>query len=196
VTDFATALAAAFAPIASEYDAADVTEALSWAQSFVENYCNRTFDVVNDDVVVVDPYNNGSAHVPAIPVIDVSLVEALLPSEGGMTWVELTNFGFKKDTGLIYNTTGLPGTLWAAGGISWPWLPASLRVTYSHGFTTIPRGLIDASVRLGKQWLDNPGLRVQYRVGEIEERFNGSAGVTLNAMDQNILDRYSIESIA
>jgi hypothetical protein len=194
VTTFAQALATKFAPLAADYDTADVTEALSWAQSFVESYCNRTFDLVTDDVVVIDPYSH-SAMLPSVPVVEVTLVEGYIPGDGGMAWTELTNFFVKNDTGLLYDTTGLPGTIWP-GCYSWPWLPGSLRVTYTHGYDPIPNAVLDAAVRLATQWLENKGLRVQLKVGDIEERFNGSSGVTLNAMDQGILDQYSIVSIA
>lgn len=181
--------------MASDYDAGDVAEALSWAQSFVEGYCNRTFDAVEDEVVVIDPYA-GSAMLPNFPVTGISKVEGYLPGDtGGMAWRELTNYWYKSDTGLIFDTTGLPGTF----GVScfhWPWLPGSLRVTYSHGYATVPRGLVDVAVRLARQWLENPGLRVEIKVGDIEERYNGSYGVTLNALDQYTLDRYSIVTVA
>lgn len=194
MTTFAQQLQTAFP--ADAYDDDDVTQALAWAESFVNGYCNRSFDVVTNDVAVLDPFGNHSAMLPMIPVIDVTLVEGYLPSTSGMAWVGLSNFWFKKDTGFIFDTTGLPGTVHNTGSYSWPWMPGSLRVTYSHGYDPVPADLVNVAGRLAKQWLENPGLRVQLKVGDIEERFNGSFGVTLGALDQAILDRYSLMSVA
>jgi hypothetical protein len=41
-------------------------------------------------------------------------------------------------------------------GFSWPWLAASLQVTFSHGFEEIPQGLINVACRFAQQYLENP----------------------------------------
>jgi hypothetical protein len=185
-----------FAPLGGEYDDALVNLALSNASAFIEGYCNRSFDFVENDVVLLTP-NARSICLPGYPVVSVSSVEGYLPNTlgNGMAWTTLTNFGFVPETGFIYDTTGLPGTTWNQCGYTWPWLPASLRVTYSHGYEDVPPGLKAVCMRLANQYLENPSLAMQSKVGEIEDRFSGSVGVRLNEFDQAILDRYADVSI-
>lgn len=189
---FAAQLSAAFEPLTGNYDAADVTQSLSWAQSMVEMYCNRTFDA-ESSTRTVDPYH-GRAMLPDTPVTAVTLVQGWLPDgvTAGMSWTTLVNYAFERDTGLIYDTTGLPGTVWTSLGFSWPWLPESLKVTYSHGFPVVPRALIDVAVRLVRQDLENPTQIVQGRVGQVEFRRDSA----ISDMDAQILDRFSVVTIA
>lgn len=175
--------------IVNAYDPAAVTGALEWATSFIAGYCDQVFSLVTGDVVTLNP-QGGSALLPECPVVQVSLVEGWLPnlSGAGMAWTPLTNYQYTS-AGLIYDTTGLPGVSWGLGP-SWPWLPGSLRVTYDHGYAAIPQPIVSVCARLATQYLENPGQMMQRRVGDEEARFNGSAGVSLNAMDRAILDRY------
>ena len=191
---FATQLASAFTPIAGVYDDASVSRALTWAQSLVQGYCDQTFDVVLGDVVTVDPAPYRSAMLPQGPVLNVSQVQGLLPPAAGSTatglvWTTLTNFAWASDTGLIYDTTGQPGVSWT--GPSWPWIKRGLKVTYDHGYSVIPQGLVDVAARFAQQYLENPTLQMHRRVGDVEARFSGSAGVVINVLDKAILDRYT-----
>lgn len=194
---FATQLSAAFVPIAATYDDASLTRALTWAQGFVESYCNRAetggFDVVTGDIAYVDPATHARALLPNAPVVNVTLVEAF----NGAAWLPLTNYAFVGETGLIY---GIPG-----GSMRWPALPGSLRVTYDHGFETVPQPLIDCACRLAQQYLENPALKLARKVGDMQDTFFGgystganigAVGVVLNALDRAVLDRFTLTSIA
>jgi hypothetical protein len=218
---FASQLASAFTPIAAVYDQASITQALSVGQSAVENYCNQTFDLVTNDVVFIDPAGCSQANMawpwftgyepspaglmryryamlPQVPVANVEMVQALLPPQSpgvGLVWTTLINWSFVSDTGLIYDTTGQPGTQWNLGA-SWPWLPGSLQVNYDHGYAVIPQDLINVAIRLAQQYLENPVLQLQRRVGDIEDRFSGSAGIPIHELDRRILDRYTDIGIA
>jgi len=190
---FATQLAAAFTPIAAVYDGPSVTRALSEAQTFVESYCNRTFDLVTGETVYVSPQRYRSAQLPQYPVVNVTSVQGLLPpttGSGGLVWTDLPNFRFDADTGLIYDTTGEPGVTWTLC-LSWPWLPFSLKVTYDHGYTTVPQALVDVACRLARQFLENPTSQMARKVGDTEDRFAGSKGVVLNQLDEIVLGRYT-----
>lgn len=194
---FASQLTAAFTPLSAAYDDADVTQALSWAQSFVEGYTNQAFDLVTNDMAIIDPRPHRRAILPAIPVTNVSLVEALLPVAGVMTWTTLTNYAWVGETGLLYDTTGEPGA--SSTGWSWPWLPGSLRVTYTHGYTVVPPDLINTACRFAQQYLENPTLLLQREVGSFSERYagnTGGVGIVINAFDEKILDRYTLISVA
>lgn len=207
---FADQLSSAFVPIAAAYDDASIGRALTWAKSFVETYCNRVetggFDLVSGDVAYVDPTPHRRSLIPAIPVVSVTSVEGLLPaSSGGLDWVPLTNYAFVSETGLIYDTTGQPGTVWNVNAPSWPWLPASLKITYDHGYVDVPQPLVDCACRLAQQYLENPALKLARKVGDLQDTFFGgystganigSVGVVLNALDRATLDRFALVSIA
>jgi hypothetical protein len=198
---FQSQLESTFTPISAVYDSPSVTQALSWAQSFVESYCNRTFDKVTGDVAFIDPQPYRKALLPNVPVGAVSLVQGLLPSQTsgqGLVWTSLTNYRFVSETGLIYDTTGEPGTS-SSFGPSWPWVPGGLQVTYDHGFDTVPQELVNAACRFAQQYLENPALLLQRDVGAFNERYagnTGGVGIVINAFDEKIMDRYVLISIA
>lgn len=170
------------------YDVAKTASALSWATSVIEAYCKHSFGLVTDETVVISPHG-GSGLLPNFPVVQVTLVEGYLPDGQGMAWKPMTNYWLVADTGELFNTIGLPGVPW--NPFSWPWLPGSLRVTYDHGYEVIPNDLRDVCARLAGQYLENPELFVERRVGDMEGRFSGSAGVVFGPMDKVVLDKYS-----
>lgn len=195
---FAAQIATAFTPIGATYDAPSITRALTWAQSFIEVYCDQSFDLVPDDPVLLDPKPYRSALLPYIPVVSISKVEGLLPpatGPSGYVWTELTNYTFAADTGLIYDTTGEPGVPFNSGP-SWPWVPSGLRVTYTHGYAAAPQAVVDVACRLAQQYLENPASVMQRRVGDVENRFTGSKGSVVNEYDSIILGRYMNVGIA
>lgn len=204
---FASQLSAAFVPIQATYDDASTARALSWAQSFVESYCLAnddagTFDLVTNETVYVTPQRYRTAMLPSVPVVNIESVYGLLPKvdssipTGQMAWVQLTNFAFVAETGQLYDTTGEPGVPWSIGQRSWPHLPGSLKVTYDHGYATIPRALIDVACRFAQQYLENPTNTLMRKVGDIESRYAGSVGTVINDLDKRILDRYTEIGVA
>lgn len=194
---FQAQIQAAFTPIMATYDAASVTRALTWAQSFIEAYCQRTFDTTTVTEFVDPDYSRHQAMLTNFPVATVNSILAYLPSQsGGMGWVPITNYQVVNSTGLIYDTSLLPGVVILPSGPTWPWLPASLQVNYTYGYATVPQGLVDVACRLAQQYLENPTLQMQRRVGDTEGRFAGHEGVSLSPMDKTILDRYSDVGVA
>lgn len=181
--------------IVDGYSTDQVTAALSWATSTIEGYCNRTFDLVTGDVVTITPRARGGL-LPHYPVVQVTLVEGYLPTDEGMAWVPLIHYWVVAETGELFDTThAVPRTNFALAH-SWPWWPGSLRVTYDHGYAVIPVDLRDVCVRLAGQYLENPRLMIERRVGDMEARFSGSAGVLFGQMDKSILDRYCDTGVA
>lgn len=173
----------------------DVTAALSWASGLVEAYCERNFSYVPDDVVLVDPFPvKRSAQLPNPPVLSVSKVEAYQRNSSGVTaWQDLTNWAW-TDNGLLYDTTGQPGTQ-ITETPSWPSLPKSLRVTYTHGFLDTPQPVIDAVIKAASSYLANPFANTRRKVGDVESDW----AVTIlnkNFIDEQLLAPYRLISIA
>lgn len=175
--------------VSSPYDEDVVEGAIDWATSVIAAYCNRNFDLVTGDQVTVTP-TRGAAFLPETPVVSVTSVHGYLPGANGMTWTALTNYQWVAATGLIYDTTGLPGTNWNVGP-SWPWLPGSLRVVYSHGYAEPPADLRNVCVRLAQQYCENPTLMISRKVGDIETRYSSVSGAPIGPMDKAVLDRYA-----
>lgn len=203
---FADQIAATFTPISATYDDASVTLALAWAQSFVEEYCNRGpggFDL-NTVTEFIDPTPHRQALIPHIPVQSVSSVQALLPPVvgGQLTWTTLVNYAFVRETGLLYDTTNMVGALPVYEGVplvrSWPWLPGSLQVNYTYGYETLPMALVHVACRLAQNYLENPASLLSRSIGSgFNERYGGSrSGLEISEFDQRILDRYTLVSIA
>jgi|SRR6185503_18632782 len=198
---FAYQLSATFTPIAAVYDGASITQALSWAQSFVEDYTSRGpngFDLITGDVVRCDPMPHKRAMLPYAPVVNITTVEGWLPSTNGMAWTALTNYDYDAGTGRIWDTTGLPGTTMSFGP-SWPCTAQGLRVTYDHGYATVPQDLINCACRFAQQYLENPTLMLQRGVGQINDRFagnTGGVGIVINEFDKHIMDKYAFVTIA
>lgn len=174
---------------------ADVSAALSYASSAVEAYCERDFSYVVNDVVTIDPFPvRRSAQLPDPPVISISKVDANMRDNlGVLSWQELTNYAWTAD-GLLYDTSGLPGVSVAAVP-SWPSLPKSLRVTYTHGFQTVPQPLVDAVIKAAGSYLANPFGMTQRKAGDVESSF----AVTLiqqGGLDESLLAKYRLISVA
>lgn len=169
----------------------DVEYALSVASAAVEAYCERKFDLRSNDVVTITSRPNGSAQLPDAPVTAVTLVEAWLPRNGAMAWVPITNYAFTED-GLIYDTSGLPGVPYE-GVPSWPALPKSLRVTYTHGYADIPAAVALAVIKAAGDFLANPERLARFRVDDVERQWFDDKGSTI--VDGALLSDYRLKSV-
>lgn len=205
----------------------EVQLALDWASESIESYCERKF-AYRSDTVFVNPYRGDGgrpmALLPNPPVWNVSTVMAQMPISGGLSWVELQYYGFAQD-GLIYDTAryygyfGVTGSsFWSGvanadgffdyGNVpSWPTLPRSLQVTYTHGFALpgcedediplsvpdLPKGLVSAVIRGAAVYLENPVGAGEGRVGEITNRFDpsGPAGW----LDEKLLGEFRLVNL-
>jgi hypothetical protein len=173
------------------------------ASDVVRGYCKQQFDYVVDDVVIIDPRPDRTAQLPEMPVAAVTSVLAYMPgSDMSWGWQTLTSpgqYGFAPDRGLIWDATRImppivPGETPVWPYISWPWLPQSLQVTYTHGYETIPADLQAIVVRLAGQFAQNPTFMQSKKVGEnayVYGTFPG--GVMLRDVDKKILDKYAVQ---
>lgn len=192
---------------ANPYATTQIGAALSWASSFIREYCNQLFDYVQSDVVVIDPHLDGTAQLPEMPVLNVESVQmyAWDPATGVYDWQPVAMFNYAA-RGLIYSTANLypaPDLFDAEDNQPvWPFLPGSLKVTYDHGYmaagvTAYPQPLIDVCCRLACQYLENPTMVTEQRTGSVMARFGTtSGGVMISAFDRAVLDRYTVVEVA
>jgi hypothetical protein len=148
--------------------------AVSWALSQCEDYCGRRFAKQTGDVVVLYPDDL----LPDPPILDVTRVEGKLRPYGAITaaWQDLPSWDWTPD-GRVYDTSVFPSTSgWAP---TWPSLPASLRVTYDHGFDYWPQPVIDTVKALAALFLVNPTGMSELRTAEVMRRWY-TGGATAN----------------
>ena len=185
----------------------EVQLALDWASDSIESYCERKFAYVASDTVFVDPFvgNGGqpSAMLANPPVSAVTLVQAQIQSGSGLQWVTWTNYGWAAD-GLIWDTSSYYGYYGVTGTIdtpTWPTLPRSLQVTYSHGYTlpqsatvtgvpTLPSGIVNAVIRGAALYLDNPSGASEVRVGDVTNRYLDPMTSAAGWLDNTLLGEY------
>jgi hypothetical protein len=199
----------------------EVQFALDWAADTIESYCERKF-AYGTDTAFINPYrgNGGKAMalLPNPPVWNVSAVLAQMPTAGALEWVPLQYYQWAED-GLLYDTTryygynGVTGSsFWSGvtnadgyfdyGNVpSWPTLPRSLQVTYTHGFTlpladtidgvpTLPNSIKNAVIRGAALFLENPQLATDLRVAEIGYKWDTSGPAKW--LDETLLGEYRL----
>lgn len=201
----------------------EVQLALDWASDSVEAYCERKF-AYGTDTVFVNPHRGGGGKAQAIlpnpPVWNVSSVQAEFPGyiADGLQWVTLQYYQWAED-GLLFDTSkyfgyfGVTGSSFWSGVTNadgyfdygnmptWPILPRSLQVTYTHGFTlpladpldgvpTLPNGVKNAVIRGAAMFLENPQLATDLRISEIGYKWD-TAGPA-KWLDETLLGQYRL----
>lgn len=177
-----------------------------YASDFVRGYCHQRFDYVENEVVLVDPRPNRTAQLREMPVISITSVEAYMP--GGPTgewgWQTLDypgQYGW-NERGLLWDATQIQPPIVPSAYLewpwpTWPWLPASLQVTYTHGYEVIPDAIQAIVLRIAAQTAANPTFIQSKKVGDdavVYGTFPG--GITLRDTDKAILDRFTVQEVS
>lgn len=173
------------------------------ASGVVRDYTKQDFTFLANDVVLIDPRPNRTAQLPQMPVTAVSLVEAYMP-DGNGTWGWQTlsypgQYGWSS-RGLIWDATQVrppiePGLSPAWPMYTWPWLPETLRVTYSHGFVTIPANVQAIVLRLAAVYAANPTGAQSKKVGEVATVFGVPGLALLHPEERKVLDKYAVQEV-
>lgn len=134
---------------------------------------------------VTGPGFVGQCRLPNPPVSNVSQVMGLFGAGG---WVELVNYSWAED-GLLWDTTGQTGVDQQSFGPipSWPNMPRSLQIVYSHGFATpdsgapgnvpvLPQGLVNAICSAAAYVLVNPANIAADSAGIISNTYHSLVG--------------------
>jgi hypothetical protein len=194
--------------VSSLVTAGTALDPYEYASDVVRGYCHRQFDFVANETVLLDPRPDRTAQLPQAPVTAITSVQAYMPGPptGAWAWQTLTfpgQYGW-RDRGLMWDASRIIPPLdptlqtsldWPIP--TWPWLPGSLKVTYSHGFTAIPPEIQAIVQRLAAQIASNPSFLQSRRVGEnsyVYGTFPG--GVSLRDTDKAILDRYTVQEVS
>jgi hypothetical protein len=142
-------------------------------------------DPVANDVVLVDPINGAFLFLDGMPVTDVTLVETF----DGTVWTtaDPLTYSVSKRTGVI---SALPWT-----GVQWPTNPETWRVTYDHGFTTLPDSILGVVLGVAaRAWTAPPGIDQEAQGPRNVKYRMESNGFT--AIENRILAAYTNPRIA
>lgn len=159
---------------------------LDIASGMVRAYLKQTITQVRADVVEVDPINGAYVTLDELPVTDVASVE-ILNADGEWTLADPSTYTVSKRLGII---AGKPGC-----GVFWPPQPASWRVTYTHGYATVPDSLVGVVLGVaGRGYASPVGIELE-RIGGYQVKYAmESAG--FSALEKIALDSYKVATIA
>lgn len=122
-----------------QFDPADlqVIRALEDASAFVRNYTGRSFDLVENDEVLLDGTGRDAILLPQLPALAVTAVTVT------DQWCD--NVDVLETTDWVLDSAGM---LWRKGWLHWPYGHANIDVVYDHGYATVPEDIQAAVVAL------------------------------------------------
>jgi len=173
VSDFATFLQRDL----SAADTATADMLLDSATQAIKDEVGQTIEVVTETVTM---YGDGRELLllPQVPVTAVSAVTV-----AGVTWVNNTNYIWERSGILaaLIDTQGLLG--------AWTWRKPVV-VTYTHGYTPIPKSLQSLCLSLAARAMANPFSAVQVSVGNTSTSYSDAPAMMMTEYEKRMLDRY------
>lgn len=170
-------------------DPADPSAAylLKVASGMIRRYLEQDITQTLNDVEYADPVNGQMVLLRQLPVQSVSLVET--STDGGVTWstVDPANYTVSKRTGIV---AAKPWT-----GIGWGSDPESWRVTYSHGYETVPDEINAACCSIAARFYSTPAGIDMERTGQRQVKYNLEAE-GLGPMERLVLSAFRNPRIA
>lgn len=159
---------------------------LQIASGMVRDFLQQKITASVGDVIVVDSIDGMYALLPELPVTAVSLVESF----DGTVWstVDPSMYTVSLSTGIV-TATPLTGTLW-------PSVPASWRITYSHGFTAVPDALMGVTLGVAARgYASEPGIDLE-RIGGYQVKYATVEADGFSPIELKALARYIVPRIA
>lgn len=178
-------------PLTPEEDAR-ITALLADASAVIRAYTGQTFTLVEDDVVVLRAAG-GTLTLPQRPVVSVTSVVAVggspaLPDFTVVDWVwdEIDTIRLGDGSAVI----NIPEVWWDDDGY-----PGTYRVTYSHGYATVPDDVVGVACAMVMRVLATPaGVRSEsigpYSVTYAIPAAGEQLGVNLTRYEKQMLARY------
>lgn len=159
---------------------------LSVASGMIRRYLEQDITVTANDVEYADPVNGQMVLLRQLPVTSVSLVET---TTDGVTWVTVdpSNYTVARKTGVV---AARPWT-----GIEWGSDPESWRVTYTHGYATVPDELNGVCCSIASRFYATPAGIDMERTGQRQVKYNlESAG--FDPMEKLVLSSFRNPRVA
>lgn len=167
--------------------------ALQTASGHVRAYLGQTITRVLGDVTVLDPIlGTPAVLLPELPIGVVSQLETYGPGPDGRTYGWRTavagTWNFSAATGMV---VGQP-VYWS--GTRWPAGPGTWRVTYDHGYTDVPDGIIGVTLSLAARTYSTPSGVQAETLGGYVVHYDAKNADTFSAPEQGTLNRYRVLS--
>jgi len=159
---------------------------LTVASGMIRRYLGQDITQVTGDVEYVDPVGGAYAFLAQLPVQSVLSVET---SADGSTWdlVPPENYTVSRRLGIVY---AKPYT-----GERWPSEPESWRVTYWHGYATVPDELKGVCCSIAARFYSTPAGIDMERTGQRQVKYSlESAG--FSGMEVMVLASFRTPRIA
>lgn len=158
---------------------------LQIASAMVRDELQQDLTFTAGDVAIVDPINGAWVFLPQMPVSAVTAVEYLDTSQSPAAWVvaDPSLYSVSLRLGVI---SALPNT-----GVRWPQTPGSWRVTYDHGYETIPDGLVGVCLGVAARTYSTPAGAELERIGGYQVKYAMQAD-GFNPLEKAVLNRYRL----
>lgn len=137
---------------------------LATAAGKIRDYLQQDITAVAGDVVELDPLDGAYVELPQIPVTAVTLVETYSSDTGLWTTADPKTYTVSKRLGMIAAKPGL--------GVNWPTDPETWRVTYDHGFTTVPDSLQGVCAAVAARAYASPAGVDLERIGGYQAKYS------------------------
>ena len=162
---------------------------LDIASGMVRDYLNAQLDAVTGDVAVLDPVDGQYIFLPELPVNSVTLVETYDDTVTPAVWTtaDPTTYFVSTRMGVI---AAKPST-----GVAWPSAPGTWRVTYSHGYATVPMTIVGTVLGAAARAYSSPAGVDMERIGGYQVKYSMETG-GFTASEKRALDRYVNPRIA
>lgn len=162
---------------------------LDIASDMVRDKLKQQLDATTDDVVELDPINGATIRLPELPVTNVTLVEYLDSTVTPAVWTtaDPSTYTVSRKTGMI--------TVKPWSGVCWPTDPESWRVTYTHGFTTLPSSLLGVVLGVAARAYASPASIEQERLGGYQVKYAVEAA-GFSALELQTLNTYRDQVIS
>jgi hypothetical protein len=155
---------------------------LAQASALIRRYMDMTVTAVAGDVERCSPVGN-SVFLKEAPITAISQLELLDPWAGTWTTVQTTDYDYDLDTGEVYrgyvNNTG----------VRWPTDRRSWRVTYDHGFATVPDDIAGVCYGVAARFYTTPAGIDSERTGQRQVKYD-LRNDDFTALERMILDGY------
>lgn len=173
------------------YDPTDVQAvlALDSAEALIRTYCDQSFDLIEDDIVLLDGTGSRSLLLPQLPIIAVTSVSTF-DEDDTETELDPSEYVVTETNGILWRKSHRD--VWCRG-------IANVSVTYDHGYAELPADLMGAIMDIAARGLaSSVGGEVQAEaIGTYSVTYADSAsGGGLQDGERLVLDRYRQQRVA
>ena len=161
---------------------------LAQSSAVIRRYLDMTVTQVSAGVELRTP-RNGEVFLKEAPATAVSLLEVRDPWTGAWSTVPTTAYNVDLEEGIIargfINTTG----------VRWPTDDKSWRVTYDHGFATVPDDIAGVCVGVAARFYSTPAGIDMERTGLRQVKYSLTTDA-FNDLEKIVLDGFKWARVA